>query len=416
MNKRILFITNSGSLGGASLDLLSLLGRLPVARIEPVVVVAEDGPFNAKVEALGVRTVRVEQPWWVTSGTVDAWLYSMRLLPKAVESIRSIIRKEDITAVVTNVSVIPAGALAAAIEEKPHLWIVREFVGQGGFLGPLDTTMIHGCMGALSVCVVCVSETLAAVVREKIGGEKIAVVHSGIETGRFSGCTPDHDSQAIVSIGATTPEKGLDDLVEAAGILIRKGSEFSVRVVGDFDHLTYRAKVERRLKFLGIQQCFQFTGFQTDTRPSLHRVAIYCSPSHTEGMGMTIVEAMSAGLPVVATDSGGPRDLVEEGKTGMLVPVKKPEALAEALREVLTNPKLAASMGEAGRKRARQRFDVDTTVPLMVEQLERVLMAKPDKAVAPLARWLVQLLSIGGPRILLGKKLKLFQFLESLGR
>lgn len=387
-----------------------------MGRIEPVVVLAEDGPFNAKVEALGVRTVRVEQSWWVTSGTVDAWLYSMRLLPKAVESIRSIIRRENITAVVTNASVIPAGALAAAIEEKPHLWIAREFVGQGGFLGPLDTTTIHGCMGALSVCVVCVSKTLAAVVMRTVGQEKVAVVHSGVDTARFADCALDCDSRVIVSIGTTTPEKGLDDLVEAAGILAEGTSKFTVRVVGDFDHLTYRTKVERRLKSLGIQQYFQFTGFQTDTRPSLHRAAIYCSPSHTEGMGMTIVEAMSAGLPVVAADSGGPRDIVEEGKTGMLVPVKNPEALAEALREVLTNPKLAASMGEAGRKRARQRFDVDMTVPLMVEQLERVLTAKPDKAVAPLARWLVQLLSVGGPRILLGKKLKLFQFLESLGR
>ncbi|MFA6564744.1 MAG: hypothetical protein WCV00_22750, partial [Verrucomicrobiia bacterium] len=72
MSKRVLFVTNSGSLGGASLNLLPVLEGMLADGIEPVVVLAEEGPFNAEVEALGVRTVRVDQPWWVTSGTVDA--------------------------------------------------------------------------------------------------------------------------------------------------------------------------------------------------------------------------------------------------------------------------------------------------------------------------------------------------------
>lgn len=411
MSKRVLFVTNSGGLGGASRDLLSLLGRLPAGRIEPVVVVAEAGPFSAEVEALGVKTVRVAQPWWVTSGTVDAWLYSMRLLPKAVEGLRSIIREEDIAAVVTNVAVVPAGALAASIEGKPHAWIVREFVGHGGFLGPLDPATMHGCMGALSARVVCVSETLAASVRKTVGQEKVAVVYSGVDTARFADCALDCDSRVIVSVGATTPEKGLDDLVEAAGILAGKTPKFTVRIVGEFDHLTYRAKIEKRLKSLGIQHCFQFSGFQKDIRPCFRRAAIYCNPSHTEGMGMTIVEAMAAGLPVVATDCGGPRDLVEDGKTGMLVPVKSPDALASALEQMLADSGRRKVMGEAGRRRALKLFDLKVTVPQLVGMIEEVIQSPSAAQSKPVAELLMKFLEVGGPRILMGKKWKLLQLM-----
>ncbi len=416
MKKRILFIANSGRLDGGSLDLFSLLKRMPSDKVESVVVLAEDGLFTAEVEMLGLKTVRINQPWWVACGTLDSWLYSMRLLPKIVEDIRSIIQKEHVSAVVTNASVIPAGALAAAIEGKPHLWIAREFVGRGAMVGPLDTALIHGCMAALSVCVVCVSDTLAASVAETIGWEKVKVVYSGIDTGRFAQCASDHGSHTIVSVGITTHEKGLDDLVEATRILAENKCTFSVRIVGDFDLLPYKGKVERRLISLGIERLFQFINFQKDIRPCLDRAAIACIPSHAEGMGMTIVEAMSAGLPVVATDCGGPRDLIDSGKTGLLVPSERPGALAKALRQVLANPRLAASMGEAGRIRARQRFDVATTVPLMIEHIENALMAKPDTNVAPLAAWLLRLLSISAPRISLGKKWKLLQLLEKIKR
>lgn len=416
MNKRVLFVTNSGGLGGASRDLLSLLGRLRTSRIEPVVVVAEPGPFGAEVEALGIKTVRVAQPWWVTSGSVDAWLYSIRLLPKAVESLRSVICKEDIAAVVTNVAVVPAGALAASMEGKPHAWIVREFMGHGGFLGPLDPATIYGCMGALSTRVVCVSNTLAASVRRTTGQEKVAVVYSGVDTARFADCAPDYDSRVIVSVGTTTPEKGLDDLVEAAGILAGKTPKFTVRIVGEFDHLTYKAKIERRLKSLGIQNCFQFSGFQKDTRPCLRRAAICCNPSHTEGMGMTIVEAMAAGLPVVATDCGGPRDLVEDGKTGVLVPVKNPETLAGALEQMLADPGRRKVMGEAGRRRALELFDLKTTLPQLAGILEEVIQSSPAAQSKPLAELMMKLLEVGGPRILMGKKWKLLQLMGKADR
>lgn len=412
MRERILFVTNSGRLDGGSRDLISLLRRLSSDGIEPVVVLAEAGLFGAEVEKLGVKTVRISQPAWLGCGTMDSWLYSMRLLPKAVEEIRSVIRKENISGVVTNASVIPAGALAAAIEGVPHLWIAREFVGQGGMVGPLDATLVHGCMGALSARVVCVSEALATAVAKTINLEKVAVVHSGIDTGWFARCAPDHDNHVIVSVGTTTPEKGLDDLVEAACILAEDNLSFTVRVVGDFDLLSYKEKVEKRLLSLGIQQHFQFINFQKDIRPCLDRAAVACMPSHAEGMGMTIVEAMAAGLPVVATDCGGPRDLIDHDQTGLLVPVGSPDTLAGALRRILADTNLAAAMGQAGRMRARQRFDADATVPLMIEHAENTVAAKPDTNTAPLAALLLQLLSISGPRILLGKKWRLLQLFE----
>ena len=406
---RLLFVTNSGSLGGAALALLSEVQRLPADRFSSLVVVPEPGPLVTALTEAGIRTVEIDQPWWTTPGSNDAWLYAMRRLSAAVASLRELIRQESIDLVCTNTSVIPAGAIAAALESRPHVWRPHEFVGQGTVKGPLDAATIRGCIAVLSSHIIAGSEILAKEFARDGLTARISGVFSGIDCSEFADCSPDRNGRTILSIAATTPSKGLDDLVEAAVLLSQRSVDFNVVVVGAFDYESYRSEILHKLRNNGVADRFALVGYQKDLKSFLKRATVYCCPSHTEAMSRVTVEAMAAGLPIVATDCGGPRDLVEEGKTGYLVPVKAPTALAEALTRILSDPARRAGMGEAGRRRAVELFDLKSTVPQLAGILEEAVHSPPACQAKPLGQFLLTLLEVGGPRILLGKKWRLLK-------
>ena len=99
-------------------------------------------------------------------------------------------------------------------------------------------------------------------------------------------------------------------------------------------------------------------------------------PSKDEPFGIVLVEAMAAGKPVVATRTGGPLDIVEEGVTGLLVEAGDDKQLADAILELLGDPERAAAMGQAGRKRAEEHFDISRVVRQLYEVYDRVMEDK----------------------------------------
>lgn len=111
-------------------------------------------------------------------------------------------------------------------------------------------------------------------------------------------------------------------------------------------------------------------GYRTDVPRLLAAADLFCLPSHFEGLPMSIIEAMLAGLPVVATDIRGPREQVVQGETGLLVPPMTVEPLAEALTRLAADPPLRAAMGAAGRARALEHFDEARNLARCVALLE----------------------------------------------
>ena len=110
-------------------------------------------------------------------------------------------------------------------------------------------------------------------------------------------------------------------------------------------------------------------GYRHDVARLLRGADVFCLPSHFEGLPMSVIEAMLTGLPVVATDISGPREMVLEGETGFLVPPMQAAPLAGALRRLAGDPALRRRMGEAGRARALDLYAEDKVVARTLDLL-----------------------------------------------
>jgi glycosyltransferase involved in cell wall biosynthesis len=161
--------------------------------------------------------------------------------------------------------------------------------------------------------------------------------------------------QATPVIGIVANLRPLKDhatLFRAMGILGRERPDLKLILIGDGES---RGALESLARELGIAANVVFAGRRTG--PNLHHlfdISVLCSTS--EGFSNSILEAMAAGNPVVATDVGATRDAVIDGQTGLLVPPSDPERLASAIAELLHNPERARAMGQAGQQRARDDY------------------------------------------------------------
>lgn len=148
----------------------------------------------------------------------------------------------------------------------------------------------------------------------------------------------------IISVGRLREEKGHAELLRAFA-LVRTNIEADLVLVGDGPQFSTLRALARDI---GVEGSVRFTGELPDVWPQLAKADVFALPSHHEALGIAVLEAMAAGLPVVASNVGGVPELVRDGKSGYLVPPKDAEALAAKLYELLSNPSLARSMGEAG--------------------------------------------------------------------
>jgi len=192
-----------------------------------------------------------------------------------------------------------------------------------------------------------------------------ALVRNGIDIEHFRAgpTTPESarrlldlpDTRPIVgSIGRLEARKGHGDLLQAlARLRTRASGPPLLLLVGDGPE---RSSLERLAIDLNVADSVHFAGTVSDVRPWLAAMDAFVLPSREEGSSNAVLEAMAVGRPVVATDVGGMTELIEDGRTGLIVPVADPAALASAMVTVLDAPEHAAALGRAARRVADEAF------------------------------------------------------------
>lgn len=182
-----------------------------------------------------------------------------------------------------------------------------------------------------------------------------------------------YKSPRIVIVGHINEQKGVRVLIEAAHLLKQRNKEFSVWIIGEGG---MRQTLAEKVIQLGLQDRIYFSGHVKNPAPWYKNADIFtqCS-TESEGLPLSIYEAMALGVPVIATNIGGISEAIEDGKTGLLIPPKSPEALALALEKIIENPELKDMLSKNGRDLVNRSFSFHSSTNVYVSLYKEIVAA-----------------------------------------
>jgi L-malate glycosyltransferase len=212
--------------------------------------------------------------------------------------------------------------------------------------------------------------------QEGLAPESIAVIPNGVDLGAYIDRTPSAQIQRIVTVANLRPEKGHETLIASAAALVRSYPHLRFQIVGEGPR---KHELQDLAAARGVSQHVEFLGHSDDVPSVLAAADVFVLPSRSEAFPNSVIEAMAAGLPVIASAVGGLLDLIDHDRTGLLVPPSDAEALTHALRFLIENPTHAAAIGATARMEIRQRYSFERMVrafeDLYVSSLERCVSA-----------------------------------------
>ncbi len=291
--------------------------------------------------------------------------YNLTALKAALE-LKRFIRQQQVRIVQTffESSDLWAGMVTRALTPARLIWSRRDM----GILRGRKHHIAYRLLARMPHRVFAVSELVRrhAVEIDGIDPERVQTIYNGLDLppDASSALSPD-GSITITTVGNLRHVKGHDVLLEAAALVLRRFPQVSFTIAGESLDEVYFEQLQRMVQDLGLSHAVHFLGNVTALREHLATASLFTLPSRSEGFSNAIIEAMAAGLPVVATDVGGNAEAVKEGVTGLIVPAEDAEALAGALCKLLADPASAHRMGQAGRQRVSELF----TAEAMMEQV-----------------------------------------------
>jgi colanic acid/amylovoran biosynthesis glycosyltransferase len=205
--------------------------------------------------------------------------------------------------------------------------------------------------------------------------DKLHVIHVGIPIEQFT--RSEHarrlsENPTILFIGRLVPEKGHAVLLEAAGLLAERGRRVNVTLAGDGPH---RPTLERYAEQLGLASQVSFPGAvgQEEIHAMYADASIFCMPSFAEGLPGVLMEAMAMEVPVVSTWITGVPELIDDGRTGLLVTPGRADELADALERLLADPALCRETGLAAREKVIREFNTESSAEQLHALFKRQL-------------------------------------------
>ncbi len=212
----------------------------------------------------------------------------------------------------------------------------------------------------LTDCIVNVSDDAAQLCRQTdgIADKKIRRIWNGIDIDKFTFTGPRLEPTAI-TVARLSPEKDFTTLLRAVAIVVVELPDFQLIMVGDGQE---RNALEQLTTELNLCKHVRFLGDRSDVPQLLAEAGFFVSSSLSEGISLTLLEAMAVGLPIVATAVGGNPEIVDDGVTGMLVPSANPEKLADAIITMCQQQNNWNTIGKQGRDRVEKHFEIHRMV------------------------------------------------------
>lgn len=334
-------------IGGTPTVVRELALRLRTRASIHVVSLADEGPVGAEIARAGVSLSALEM-----RGVRDVL---------AVRRLAGILRDERIDTCCS--FLIHASAMAAAAKWLcPRVRLIQSVQTTQPYPAwhwGLQRLVHHA---ADTIVVPSPSAAAAASRRAGVPARKIVIIPNAVDAAQFEGvgrCDAEELRRppAVGFIGRLDPVKRIGDLLAAARLL--RGA-VQVHIFGAGGE---EARLRRALEDPVLRDVVTMHGEVGRPQDALRLIDLLVLPSEAEGFGLVLIEAMAAGIPVVATDVPGIRDVVRHGETGLLVPPRRPAALAEAIRTVIGDSALRRRLRQAAAAEVRARYTWDVVLP-----------------------------------------------------
>lgn len=370
MKIRVVHLIRTLDFGGLEMVVLDLVRHCDRDAIDPIVVcLGGPGELAPRFEAEGVEVIALH--------------VEKKRLPARVAVLASLLRRLRPAVLHThNPTPHINGVLAARLCSVPvivHTKHGRNYptrkwpVLKNRFASLLSNRVVSVSRDAVDV----------AVQIEKVPPSKVQVIYNGIDVDRFKPRSEGKPfAMRAIHVARLNPVKDQATLLRAVRLVVDQLPEFQLDIVGDGPAA---AMLHSLREELALDANVHFHGMQDDIPQRLQQADMFLLSSISEGVSLTLLEAMACGLPIVATNVGGNPEVVDHGQTGLLIGPRDPQALAKAVNWLCQNADEAQRMGHAGRKRVEQTFSLRAMVS-NYENLYRELLCErghvvPDVAV-----------------------------------
>lgn len=371
--RNLLFLHSSAELYGSDRSLLNLLKYLNKDNFNITVILPEEGVLveelkkvkNVEVIIKDIATLR--RKYLSIKGLIK---YSLNFVRSLIYLIK-LIKEKDIDVVYTNTSVVFPGGVAAKILRKKSIWHIREIIENS-----LENNIISTFVNLFSDTIITNSKATGAAISKN--SRKLKVIYNAIES---ESCLMNlgkkvNDNKVVVGMaGRINRWKGQRLFVDMAEIILKSNSNVEFVIAGDAysgeDYLVEELKSYISLK--GLQSNVVLLGHIKDMSTFYESIDIFVLPStQPEPFGLVILEAMEREIPVVATNHGGPVEIINNKKDGFLVDYKTSKEISETVLLLTLNSDLRNKVGQNGKEKRQSVFSLENYVSKISNILEKI--------------------------------------------
>jgi glycosyltransferase involved in cell wall biosynthesis len=349
---------HSAIIGGGQISLLQLLKNLDREKFNPLLVCPERGQLSAEAQKYHIKTCFIPLPSLKTF-KIPTFLLSIKKL-------LTIVREEKVNLVHTNSSrSMMYAALLRLFRRTKVIWHVR--------ITDKDR-VIDRVLEPFAIKIITNSTAAAQRFSWVKNQSKIVTIYNGLDLKTFDekkdvakikkGLSIKNEDIVIGTIAKLQPKKGIHILLDAAAPIIKKFPSIKFLIVGDDADTegAYLKKLKSLAQQLNITEHIIFSGYRDDIPQIMEIIDIFTFPSFSESFGRSLLEAMAASKPIIASNVGGIPEVVVDGETGMLVPPGNSTGLTAAISYLLEDKNLRKEMGLKGRKRVEKLFTMEKNV------------------------------------------------------
>jgi glycosyltransferase involved in cell wall biosynthesis len=377
---KLCFVGHQSTMEGAGRFMLDQVDYFQQHGVAVYIVLPTVGPLLDAIVQRGVPVRVVANPWWTKASTHGAEPdYAATLL--AAHEIAAAFREWSIDVVYTQTVVAPAGPIAAALAGLPHVWHIHEFSHNPGAIEmavpkPLLARLIAGTSNAVFFT----SNAVASEWTAWIGHDKRLIVYNWASATADDEPPDTNDAVAlellgdervfvIAIVGSLVRWKRQMDAVDATADLLSRGFNVALLIVGPAPDPSYLAEIRHAVARRQLSERVRILGYTEFPKRIMRAANVMVVCSDQEPFGRVTVEAMAHGTPVVATNSGGTPEIIDDGVDGMLFPTGDVAALAAKLATLIEDSNLLARLSAAATEKSKRFQSAESEMGPVMQHL-----------------------------------------------